>query len=80
MTAVWCKLYHFHGDEGNVGIVRIDTDGFVAEPSTEISVALGTSPTNLDLYPFGTDMPVADSSSQIDGDALVSTLPSTGLE
>lgn len=87
MTAVpvWYKLYHFPGEEeiqGNVGIVRVGADRYVAELSTAIyqlhERALGTSsPTDLYLYPFGTDLPVADSSTQIDGDTLVSTLPST---
>ena len=85
MVAVWYKLYHFPGEEeiqGNVGIVRMEEDRFVAELSNAIyqlhARGLGTaSPTDLYLYPFGTDMPVADASTQINGDDLISALPPT---
>jgi len=86
MTKVWYKLYHFPGEEeipGNGGIVRVEAGCTVTELRNEIyrfhERALGTSssPTDLYLYPFGTYMPVADASTQLDGDTLVSTLPST---
>lgn len=84
MVVVWYKLYHFPGEEeiqGNIGIIRLEDGRFVAELRTAIyelhARAFGnTSPTDLYLYPFATTLPVTDTSSQVDGGALVSTLDS----
>lgn len=85
MTVIWYKLYHFPGEEeiqGNIGIVRVREDQFVADLRNAIyqlhARAFGSArPTYLYLYPFGIDLPVQDASTQINRNEVVSLLPPT---